>query len=211
VVRAGHAGVAIAAAQAVELLGAGAPSVIVGGVDSYGHPDVVRWLDEGCRLHATGVENGLVPSEAAAFFVLRGESPRPTAAPAPSPRLTHASAGIERAVAVDQPNLALAATTLARAMVDATGRCPWVLCDVNGERHRVREWQMLSFRELWADDVVELRLPERLGDVGAASGAIAVAMAVCFWQAGCAPAASCAIMLAAEGAERGVLRLEQGS
>jgi 3-oxoacyl-[acyl-carrier-protein] synthase-1 len=210
-VRAGHAGVALAARHAAELLARGTPEVIVGGVDSFVHEDVLRWLDEGYRLHATGVENGLVPSEGAAFFVLRHDGPRGAQGPEPLGRLTHATAGVEPSVGAGEPNLASAATTLGRAIVEATGRCPWVVCDVNGERHRVREWQMLALRELWADDVVELRLPERLGDVGAASGAVAAVVAAALWRAGAAPAASCTVVLSSEGAERGVLRLEQAT
>ena len=210
VVRAGHAGGALALEQARALLSAGAAGVVVGGVDSYHHPKVVRWLDEACRLGALDAEDGFLPSEGAAFFVLQADAARAALGSAvPLARLTHAIAEREETVLSGEPNLAQAMTRALRTIELECGLLPWALCDVNGERHRVREWQMLLLRELFAPSMVEHRVPTDLGDVGAASGATFVAHACALWRTGCAPSSSCVVALHSEGAERGVLRLEE--
>lgn len=45
------------------------------------------------------------------------------------------------------------------------------ICDVNGERHRVHEQTIVAVRAGLADRAIVSRLPEAIGDVGAASAA----------------------------------------
>jgi len=210
-VRAGHAGGALAFDHARGLLAAGAPGVVVGGVDSYHHPEVVRWLDDGHRLHAPGVEDGFIPSEGAAFCVLLGETHAGTDAAAPLARLAHVGYGAESSVTSGEPNLGQAMTSMLRLLTQASGPIDWAVSDVNGERHRLREWSMLVFRELLAEAVVDQRMPGLIGDVGAATGAMSLAYACELWRVGAAPAARCAIALHSEGHERGVIGLEAAS
>jgi 3-oxoacyl-[acyl-carrier-protein] synthase I len=211
IVRAGHAGGALALDQARGLLAAGAPGVVVGGVDSYHHPEVVRWLDEGYRLHASGTQDGFIPGEGAAFCVLRSEPRAAAGSAAPLARLGHVGYGAEGSVTSGEPNLARTMTTMLRALTESSGPIEWAISDVNGERHRLREWSMLVFRELFAEAVVDQRMPSLIGDLGAATAASCLAYACVLWQVGAAPALRCAIALHSEGAERGVIGLEAAS
>jgi 3-oxoacyl-[acyl-carrier-protein] synthase-1 len=203
-VRGGRVGGVVAVAHACELLRAGAPCVIVGGVDSYFHPEVIRSLDEAYRLHALGAEDGFVPGEGAAFLLLRQ-----VGALAELPALAtlrSAETADEHAALSEEPNLA-AATTALLAAADGLA-ASWVLTDMNGERHRMREWEMVALRyELF--DAHSDHLPEQLGDVGAATAAMAMVLASSQWQLGCAPADRALVLLSSEGAERGLLDLSR--
>lgn len=195
-VRCGHAGFAFALAEALELMANGHDDVLVGGVDSYYHPDVLAWLDRECRLHSLDAENGFVPSEGAAFVHL-SKSPTKLA------RVTHLGTASDN----DEPNVAAAITDLVAEALQSTSGQPWVLTDLNGERHRLREWSMVEMRLLpggsrhdrWVID---------LGDVGAASGAMFAAIACRMWAVGAGAGPSAVAALHSEGPERGVFVME---
>lgn len=203
VVRAGHAGFAFALRWAMEL-SRSSPLVIVGAVDSYFHPDVLRWLDDGCRLHSLEAENGIVPSEGAAFAVL-SRTRSPVAA------VIHCETGEEPSVLSGEPNVAATMTRLVHRAIEAApgGRISWVLSDLNGEDHRTHEWSLVAIRARLREDCQEWRPADDLGDVGAASGALYLTLAATLFAAGCAPGPSALIALHAEGAERGVFVLEE--
>jgi 3-oxoacyl-[acyl-carrier-protein] synthase I len=204
-IRAGHAGFAFALAEAVSLLSHGADDVLVGGADSYYHPDVLASLDRECRLHALGAEDGFVPSEGAAFLRLSRRAP----GGAELARLVHVETGREETVLSGQPNTASTMTRLlARAAAASSGgKLGWVLPDVNGERHRVREWALATRRGSLADGCVEERLASELGDMGAALGATLAVLACELFRASGAPRGEACIALHAEGAERAVFLL----
>jgi 3-oxoacyl-[acyl-carrier-protein] synthase-1 len=208
VVRAGHAGGALALEAAVQRAGAGG-TVVVGGVDSYFHEGVLLALDEACRLHSAEAENGFIPGEAAAFACLTGGDERslPTA---PQARLVAVANEREETAGTDRPNLGVAATAVVRRLVaQAEGAVRWVVNDANGEDHRARE-EMKVLRRVQEHlaQPFELALPSFGGDVGAASGALAIALACVWWSAACAPARQCLVTLASEGPERGGFLLE---
>jgi len=223
VVRAGHAAGALALEAAVGMLSAGAQWVIWGGVDSYFHPDTLRWLDEECRLHALDAENGFVPSEGAAFLILSRPGLRlsggqgntsgssGTTNKLPGAAVRFAQGAREETVVSGEPNVARAMTQLFRRAAESTreGVIRWALNDINGERHRVREWTLATARGSFGDRFVEGRLVEDLGDMGAAIGPMLGSIACSLWRAGCAPASSAAVALHSEGVERGVFVLEE--
>lgn len=223
--RAGHAGGAFAVAAAVEELSKGAQAVIVGGVDSYHHPEVLAWLDEECRLHAMDAENGFVPGEAGAFLVLTSKlaavAGRAKEARGSGADVGHASrggapvllrravVGQEETVLADEANIGAAMTGLLRELAAAAPgeRLAWSLTDVNGERHRVREWALASGRGVFAEEAVHDRPAEDLGDLGAASGAALAALACALFRVGGAPKSTACVAVASEGAERGAFLL----
>jgi 3-oxoacyl-[acyl-carrier-protein] synthase-1 len=87
----------------------------------------------------------------------------------------------------------------------------WVFTDLNGERHRSKEWDFCSIRcseLIMPPKSTIVRLTETWGDTGAASGALAAVYAASGWRAGYAPAPSALIALSSEGDERGVIGLE---
>lgn len=222
VVRAGHAGMALALEAAIGLLRSGPTAVIVGGVDSYFHPKVIAWLDATCRLHALDAENGFVPSEGAAFLVLSraagGEqaaqgqgAPKPgNGEGAPLAVLLKVATGREETVTSGEPNTAVTMTDIIASLVEARGgqRLGWVLTDLNGERHRHLEWEKVSFRGSLADPVVHDRLVLDIGDLGAATGAMYAAIVCTWWRIGRASGQTAAIALHSEGPERGAFLLE---
>src|SRR6185295_12718307 len=90
---------------------------------------------------------------------------------APIATITHVAVGREETVVTGEPNTARTMTALARgALAAARERVAWIVTDVNGERHRVREQAMVEAR--LADELAEAgrvdALPGELGDVGAA-------------------------------------------
>lgn len=223
VVRAGHAAGALALEAAVGMLSAGAQGVIWGGADSYFHPDTLRWLDEECRLHALDAENGFVPSEGAAFMILSrpgvrlgsgqanptGNSSNTTKLPIAAVRFV--AGGREETVATGEPNVARAMTELLKRAAESTreGVIKWALNDVNGERHRVREWVLAGARGSLGEGVLEGRLVEDLGDMGAATGPMLGSLVCSYFRAGCAPMSTAAVALHSDGVERGVFVLEE--
>lgn len=208
VVRAGNAGAALALEAAITLLEK-APTVagvLVGGVDSYYHPEVVRWLDEECRLHALDAENGFIPGEGAAFALLsRSRLGQATdGLPAPIATVLGCASAREESILRDEPNVAAAMTSIVRELLGPTsGRPGWVLCDVNGERHRVREWTLVQIRQKLIDGVTTTCASDDLGDVGAATGAMLLAIAATSWSTGCAPSPTALVSLSSNGPERG--------
>ena len=215
-VRCGHAGGAYALELAAELLVAGAPAVVVGGVDSYLHPEVLAALDADYRLHALDAVDGFIPSEGAAFALLarsnaqeRKKASGKETHEAPLARVMLSLSGLEPSVGSEQPNLATMSTELMNGLVSAVGEPGWVLSDINGERHRVREWSLVEIRQQLPEELVHDRFVGNLGDLGAASGATLLAIACEYWRSGCAPASLAAVALFSEGPERGVFAIRE--
>ncbi len=198
VIRAGHAGGALALQKAVALLGRH-EQVLIGGVDSYHHPQVLAWLDEACRLHALDAEDGFVPGEAAAFCLLGRAEKRGRRA-----SVTHVASALDPSANGTEPDTAKAMTALLHQLPTVPS---WAVTDNNGERHRARACVMAQTRVL-ADDAVVTALPVGLGDLGAATGPVAMAVVGAMFDAECAPADSCVVLLHADHGERGVFVLE---
>jgi 3-oxoacyl-[acyl-carrier-protein] synthase-1 len=96
-----------------------------------------------------------------------------------------------------------------RALGAARREVGWVMSDVNGEQHRVGEWSKVEVRcELTPERVRHDRLPDEAGDVGAASGALMLAIACTSWEVGCAPAGAALFALCSEGPARGAFVAE---
>jgi 3-oxoacyl-[acyl-carrier-protein] synthase-1 len=169
IVRHGHAGFGVALSAARDVLDSGrVDEVVVGGIDSAFHPEVVRWLDERGWLCREDDDAGRIPSEAAAFVRL-ARRPEGKAAPWGRP------------VAVDtifSPSEAESPSDLGRLVrrVAVRGhgeRVSWILPDLNGERPRAERW--LKALEI-ARERVEGAFRDdpvmHLGDTGAATGGL---------------------------------------
>jgi 3-oxoacyl-[acyl-carrier-protein] synthase-1 len=217
-VRADHAGFALALDEASLRLSQGAPGVLVGGLDSYFDPAVLFFLDDQRRLHSEHADSGFVPSEGAAFLWIgradariEGDAAR---APRPLAVVSRLEIGREETVVTGEPNLGVAMTELARRAIAGAARpLSWMVTDVNGERHRVREHSAVEMR-LGDELVKEHRhdtLPAAHGEVGAATGALHLAVVTALFRAGAAPARSALMLQSSEGAERAALLVEQVS
>lgn len=207
VVRIGHAGFAVALERALGLVSRG--PVLVGGADSYHDADTLGGLVDDKRLLGETIHNGFVPSEGAAFLTLGpAKVDRPVLA-----RVLAVASGLEPKPEGEDPRTAELMTELVRRVGASLSRRPigWVLPDVNGERHRVKEWSFTSIRNR---DVVEIpetheqHLYDEAGDLGAATGALYAAHAVMGFRTGFAPASEVMVTLASDGDERAAFALE---
>jgi 3-oxoacyl-[acyl-carrier-protein] synthase-1 len=209
VIRLGHAGMAIVLERAMAA-GGGDP-IIVGCVDSYHHPDMIRWLEKELRVLGESIHNGFVPSEGAAFVVLGGgkSDKRPFA------KVTHAVGGVEQ-IPDGQPRLAELMTELVRNGAARIGghHLQWAITDLNGERHRTKEWSFVTIRNndvFHGGETREDHMGQLVGDAGAATGALAVVFAATAFRIGFATAQTALFALHSDGDERGVVVMEAAS
>jgi 3-oxoacyl-[acyl-carrier-protein] synthase-1 len=206
----GHAGFGLLLERAVDLVTrGGAPAVIVGAVDSYHHADCMKWLDDSFRLHAEGSENGIIPSEGAAFVVV---------APGAAGGLARVSSV---ACALEEGHEEGEAPDIGHALCDVVRRAasgasarpvPWLLTDMNGERHRVRRWSFVKIRNkaiLDPEETVVFDGPDEMGDPGAALGGLLAVHACVAFATGHADGRSSAMIgLSSEARERAAFVLE---
>ena len=230
VFRAGHASFAVALEAAERAFAAGLPAALVGSVDSYVHPQAIAWLDEALRLHATSIDDGIIPSEGAAFALVLAARPREAAGlfgpvtPSPMAIIRHVGTGNDlTATDPEGPIAGLVSTEIVQRALAAmsgpidVGSTPraagpaWLMTDID-EAHRITEWSRVELRCKPLSEAIEhTRLPERFGDTGAATGALGVAYACRSFSLGSAPRGDVLIALASDGPPRGVIVLSEVS
>lgn len=202
--------------RALHLLKEGARAVVVGGVDSYFHPDVLEALDEARRLHGLETENGFIPGEGAGFVVLAREDAtagiRPfghllSAASTEEPHPWHPLASPEA-----EPCLGVGMTR-AVELASRASDVPigWIVSDVNNERHRVDEWTFAWLRNarVFDDEATHSQPTLETGELGAASAAVLMAIACSHWRSRSAAASNALIAIHAEGPGRGALMVTE--
>ncbi|HEX5748008.1 MAG TPA: hypothetical protein VFZ09_17335 [Archangium sp.] len=160
--------------------------VVILGADSYIDPLSLDWLAQHRRLKTPTRQTGAMPGEAGACLLLESES---------SARARGATIGAHiEAVALDgplnekqpsAPGLGLAlAEMLKRSVLGPVLEEPFrgeVLLDLNGEEWKAHTWGHAQVRLNQHIDFNQCRfvLPcESLGEIGAASGPVAVCMAI---------------------------------
>ncbi|NMO14361.1 hypothetical protein HPC49_02630 [Pyxidicoccus fallax] len=166
---------------------------IVAGVDSHLLSEGLARLDRTGRLKSPRNRDGFIPGEGATAVLLerRTEALRRGAAPLAS--VVCAETAVEpRAIGSGEPSSGEALTRVLRAACAAgvpEGH-GWVVCDLNGESYRFREWglvrarltpQLNGLRRIWHP-------ADCLGDVGASTGGMLLAVAARAFQRGYAPA-----------------------
>jgi 3-oxoacyl-[acyl-carrier-protein] synthase I len=216
--RAGHASFAFALEAAERAFAAGLPAALVGCVDSYVDPRAIRWLDEALRLHAVSIEDGIIPSEGAAFVLLVATNPRDARlfgqfTPSPIATIRHVGIGSDPAAADPEgPINGFVATELVQRALAVMSEPPaWLMSDID-EAHRITEWSRVDLRcQPVFEKTEHTRLPERFGDTGAATGALGAAYACRSFTLGGAPRGDVLITLASDGPPRGVVVLSEAS
>ena len=213
----GHASALEALRQACLLMQEkGQDLCIVGGVDSYLHPDTLLWLDGRGKLAARGVRCGFPPGEGAGFVAVVADWVRRN--------LGLPSLGVVRAVhtaretkldGTDALNLGEGLTEAIRMatsegcerdeLVDA------VYCDLNGERYRSEEWGFAALRcqDVFRDPSPRPNGVAAWGDAGAASGALLMVLAVQAWQRGYARGPRALVCAGSDGGLRAAAVLGQ--
>lgn len=173
----GHAGVIAAVKQAPRRMAtAGLDRLLVVAVDSYVDETALRWLANARRLKAGDNPCGLIPGEAGACFLLEADEQ--------GVAVESAALGFEeRHLFQKEPTIGLGLSKVLQEVLGTNAPEPFrgdVLSDLNGEDWRARElgYVRLRLRERLGDENRFVLPCESLGDVGAASGAVGVCVAV---------------------------------
>jgi 3-oxoacyl-[acyl-carrier-protein] synthase-1 len=211
----GHAGLAASLAHALLLMKSGVVDrCIVGGIDS--RVDAL-FLTSAARAHLLKTNDnpvGMMPGEAAAFFLLEkpGSFQRHS-----HPALAYVGAHAE---ASDPPftaelprvdGMCQAVRAVAAAEPRALARA-WLLSDINGTARRSTEWAYTLVKlqhEIQLADLPRWYPAASFGDVGAATGAVAVVMAARAFERGYAPGEAALVLLASERGGRGAVLVKK--
>lgn len=210
----GHAAGVAALEQATQALLRGQEHfVLIGGVDSWLHPETIRWLDEHEQLHGVGNAWGLAPGEGASFCLLANKREGAQLQRPPLARIG--------ALSVTQEAHRLKSRTvctgegLTRAFHEAQAglqgaKIDQLVIDLNGEIYRSEE---LGFASVRTQEhflaLSELLAPARCwGDVGAASAPLFMMLAVQAAARGWSRGPRWLLSTSSEGGQRGVVLLE---
>lgn len=186
IVKEGHSGGVIALSKSMSLLRERKAKVcIIGGVDSLVEYPALAWLEENRRLKTDDRPHGFIPGESAAFLVLELES---TAMQRGAPilaQIINTGYAIEEAnIFSDKPLYGLGLpesinTTLTNSNL-SSDQINRMICDLNGEYYRMKEWSLAQSRIFdGSTPVPQLWHPaECIGDVGASSVIVFTALAV---------------------------------
>ncbi|WP_144370194.1 beta-ketoacyl synthase N-terminal-like domain-containing protein [Myxococcus stipitatus] len=215
----GHAGAFAGLELATEMIRTGRSNlVLVGGVESYFHADTIDWLIDNGQLAMDGSRSPFLPGEGAAAVALMSGSLR-----IPSLAVIRGShTAIETSlIKTDDVNLAWTLTSVVRQAATSL-RLPHeaidsIWCDLNGERYRTDEWSYVLlrlpqlFRQLHGEPTRYNTAVEFWGDMGAATGALLVVLAVNAWQRLYAKGPRALLFAGSEQGLRSAIVLEQGA
>jgi 3-oxoacyl-[acyl-carrier-protein] synthase-1 len=179
----------------------------VGGVDSWLFRPWLEEADKDCRLLSSRNPDGFQPGEGAAFMLLErpGAAERRGIAPLAMVR----TQGSSRIAPDGLPVTGVELAHLLEPLLPAEP--PLLVCDLNGESARAREWAFAVSR-------LGQRLPDGfalehpasvLGDTGAASAALSVVLAAQWLQTGHADRRTAVVWAAGTDGERRALMLER--
>ena len=142
----GHAGALMAMQTAAARLASGQVEyALVVGADSYLDPNILDWLDEAGRLKSEKNQDGFIPGQGAAAVLLETH-----------PHAVGRNALILAAIAgygqaQEEKTIDSELPSIGRGLCEAIQACcpqkqdqalpfEWVVCDLNGESYRAREW-----------------------------------------------------------------------
>lgn len=209
--RAGHTGVFTLLAEARALLArGGAESAIVAGVDSLTGVSRLRLFDEMDRLKSPRTSDGFFPGEGAALLLLESDRRIESRGGRAELSLLGIGLGAEpETVRSDKPSSGRGLTDAVRGAL-ADGAPPhWIVSDFNGETYRGSEWGMVFARlgdRLGSIETMSYPV-KSTGDVGAATGAVQIALAAAGYRRGWAPGQEVLAFACSDGAERAAVRL----
>jgi 3-oxoacyl-[acyl-carrier-protein] synthase-1 len=186
IIREGHSGGIIALTKSILLLREKrAKFCIVGGVDSLVEYPSLAWLEKAGRLKTDERAHGFIPGEAAAFLVLELESgARQRGVPILCRILDSVYTKEDATIFSDKPLFGKGLAESIRLVLEnqsmSIENIDGILCDLNGEYYRMKEWGLAQCRLFNGTSVIpELWHPaENIGDVGAASPVVFSAIAV---------------------------------
>jgi 3-oxoacyl-[acyl-carrier-protein] synthase-1 len=206
----GHAGALAALVEAFrDLASRRVPRAIVGGVDSLVEPATLGHFHAAGRLKHGDRAVGLIPGEAAAFFLLERLDANPSAADIiatlEAPTTTTESVTVDVDGVCDASGLTEAARRTLAALADGGASLGLAIGDLNGEPYRSEEYGYFAARAL-----AELNVPYRLwhpadtiGDTGAASAAVSIAVGARALHRGYARTQAALVFASSDGGLRG--------
>jgi 3-oxoacyl-[acyl-carrier-protein] synthase I len=184
VVGRGHAGTMQAIQRVVQESARGVDGLfLVVGADSYHHTDTFVWLEQNRRFTQPTIRSGFIPGEGAACLVLASSRVRTLIGAEPLATLVGVGLAQETllrdsetgsfGVGMTQAVLGAAAgLQLPRDAIDT------LFSDINGERYRSEEWGFVAMNTYQMWKALDYEAPATcLGDVGAAFGTLAAALA----------------------------------
>ena len=205
----GHAGALALCEEASSALREGKIRfAIMGGVDSYLFPEWLEPLDRECRIKSPRSVVGFTPGEAAAFFLLEPARQPEQRGLEPLCVLDRFCRGISKGVDLaNRTGIALSDTL--RPLLTLCPEPPLVLCDLNGEPGRMKEWgYVLTRLGRSLGNPVALEHPAALlGDCGAATGAGLVVLATFYLQRRYKERCRALLWCAGDGGDRAALLL----
>ncbi|HEX6750883.1 MAG TPA: beta-ketoacyl synthase N-terminal-like domain-containing protein [Longimicrobium sp.] len=212
----GHAAGLLVLASALEQIRSGAiEACLVGGVESYFHPDTMEWLDDNRQLAGADARSAFVPGEGAGFCLLMGEPARERGGLRARVRVLAAAVARETKLIKTEDvclgeGLTAAVRAAAARLAPPTETVGEVICDLNGERYRGEEWGFACLRlGRYIADPTAYRSPADLwGDLGAASGPLFVMLACQAAERGYAKASRTMLWASSEGGLRAAALLE---
>ena len=156
---------------------------LVGGVDSYFHPDTMEWLDENRQLVGTVSRSAFVPGEGAGFCLLVSSETSKRLGLNALAHVSGVAVGRESKliktsdICLGEGLTATVKSAVADLRPDET--ISNIICDINGERYRGEEWGFVCLRlpQYFDAPTSYLSPADCWGDTGAASGPLFVMLA----------------------------------
>lgn len=181
----GHAGMLILVQEAMSLLHSGEVEFcIIGGVDSYLMGNRMEYLDDSWRIKSARNVDGYIPGEASTILLLENLASAKSRGCQSMATISSGGAGNESQNISSNKNSSGTGLTVAIEQAlykrDRDTSIKWVLCDLNGESFRSFEWGLVQARlHKYISEVGVVSHPaDCMGDIGAATGGMLIAIAV---------------------------------
>jgi 3-oxoacyl-[acyl-carrier-protein] synthase-1 len=211
----GHAGVLFAIGAAQGALSRGACSAcIVAGVESYLDAETLSALDAAGRLKSGRNPDAFVPGECAVAALLEPAGGAARRGDRPFAQLAAPGFGMEeRPRGSGETSTGRGLCDAVRAAVGTDARpFSWAVGDLNGEMYKAREWAEVRVRLApWLNGLRHLWHPaDCIGDVGAATGGVLLAIAARALDKGYAPADRALVFAGSDDGTRAAVVVSAG-
>jgi 3-oxoacyl-[acyl-carrier-protein] synthase I len=208
----GHAGMFVAAEHAIASIARGErDACVIAGVESYFDVDTLGRLDREGRLKSQKNLDAFIPGECAAAVLIERRSEVERRGGAALAAVGAPGFGVEPSPlgSGDPSTAAGLCDAIEKACAATPGPIEWVICDLNGESYRANEWARARVRQISRlGGVKHLWHPaDCLGDVGASTGGVLVALAAKAFERGYALASRALVFVASDDGARAALTI----
>jgi 3-oxoacyl-[acyl-carrier-protein] synthase-1 len=184
----GHAGGLLALENAVRQLRRGEANLcLVGGTDSWLDPERLEALDFGGRLHSVNYSWGFTPGEGAGFCLIATGAAAHRLGVTPLAELLNVATAQEtKLMGTQTVCIGEGLTAAFRSVLDPSHRVAHSYCDFNGETYRADEYGFAICRTSKCFEAAGsfTAAAHCWGDVGAASGPLALTLPLAAWARG---------------------------